>query len=168
MHFPFYTHMQFHPLGLAVDSKQIQMRAFKSRANSEPCNANIRALIQAHTLYHFTVREEPVCLFCLMNDIDLDTQITSSQENKGVSSCLYFFFLDRCLGLKSYTDSRCLSRFGACVQEQKAQHPVVPQHYVPQHGNCYSCGDLPFFATLLNPYFVSRNYWGTQRTTDDA
>lgn len=74
-----------------------------------------------------------------------------------------FFFLDRCLGLKCCSDSRCLSRFSACVQEQKEQCPVFPQY-----GNCYSCRDPPFFATSLNSYFLSRNHSHVCRVTHDA
>lgn len=89
---------------------------------------------------------------CVASGIDPDTQMASSQESN-VLLCPCIFFLDRCLGLKCCSDSRCLSRFSAHMQEQKGQCPMFPQY-----GNCYSCRDPPFFATSFNSYFLSRNH----------
>lgn len=134
---------------------QIQTLTFKSQANSDPCNANICTLLEVHVfsnslMIHCKGR---VCLFSFRNRY-------WSWHPKGIfswkqsySPLSMSFFLDRSLGLKYYTDSRCLWRFSACMQEQKGQCPMFPQHI-----NCCSCGDLPFYSTFLNPYFLSRNY----------
>lgn len=130
---------------------QIQTLTFKSQANSDPCNANICTLLEVHVLSNSLMIhcKGRVCLFCFRNRY-------WSWHPKGIFSWkqsyspLYMsFFLDRSLGLKYYTDSRCLWRFSACMQEQKGQCPMFPQHI-----NCCSCGDLPFYSTFLNPYFL--------------